>query len=48
MKWICNLFLIGSMLAAFACSSKSAEHRDTAIFTIFHSNDITGYLTPCG
>ncbi len=27
---------------------QSQDSRDAAELTIFHSNDIYGYLTPCG
>lgn len=46
MKWTCTLFLMVSFFSA--CASKTEERRETAVFTVFHSNDITGYLTPCG
>jgi len=41
--------LISFMITIFSCHSSSEELLEQRVkLTIFHSNDIRGYLTPCG
>ncbi len=43
-----TFFMLMLILAAYNCSSEAVPQKDTATLTIFHTNDILGYLTPCG
>ncbi len=45
----CIYLLIVITLAIFSCHSSSEELLEQRVkLVIFHSNDIRGYLTPCG
>jgi len=41
-------FLFAVMLAGCSASSDAKAQKQTADLVIFHSNDLTGYLTECG
>ncbi len=43
-----NLIAVVLLLTACRGSSNTPEGSGTAVLSIFYSNDITGYLTPCG
>ena len=45
---VLTVVLLFSIFAGYNCSSEALPQKDTATLTIFHTNDIMGYLTPCG
>lgn len=45
---IFRFFMLSLLLIACNSSSQPTARKETATLTLFHSNDITGYLTPCG
>ncbi|MBN1561922.1 hypothetical protein JW998_16845 [candidate division KSB1 bacterium] len=44
-----SILLLSSFFLLIGCRATSDDlGRDSAKLTIFHTNDIMGYLTPCG
>lgn len=41
-------FLFAVILTGCSTSSDAKSQKQTADLVIFHSNDLTGYLTECG
>ena len=41
-------FVFAFMFAGCSTSSDAKSQKQTADLVIFHSNDLTGYLTECG